>query len=401
MPPRKKSKSNQQIDTRRNSVLAQLENAIDKINNVVTLCSETASQLAQEGKIEQMLAVINSPGYLSVVDAVKTFVQAAVQENDLPNENTQAQETTTTSSSRYDVLITAKNNSIMTPHQAYKQALKLVKIQASDWHNTDAKSVRFEMMCVEHANILEKTIREGTTQDGTKFSDHVEASIFITSAYAIKSVAIPADEFKKIMWAKGIEVELNTAMATLLENNHFWFRSPQDIENVDVHTNGADKYWVSIYCSKKSFDRFLAHPGSIRKVSMEEDMRPVIVYEQVRHDLCFNCLEICPGSNKCRGKAKCRFCSSFNHKSTDCTQKRHPVCFRCRVSPTAKEIEDIKRDLEHDEDISNPEIKSPLIVHAKNHKYDHDALSSKCNFIRERVNTVLAQKRAAAKNEYK
>lgn len=403
MPPatRKRAKKgdSQDSENRDSLVIAKLENSIDKINDIITNCAEATAVACKEGKIEQMTALLNSPGYLATIDLLRQCYITSNSETTRASSKTNEDEAYTVSNSRYDVLITSKKDSTLTPMQAYQHAIKVAKVQASDWHDTDAKTMRFEMMCIEHANTLDKTLREGTLFDGIKLADLVESSILISSAYSVKTIGISKDDHAKITWATGTEVELNTAMDTLIENNHFWFRQRQDIENVNIHSNNSDKFWVTIYTSKKAYDRFLTYPGNIRRVALDKDIRPVITYEQVRHDACYNCLEVCPGSNKCTKSAKCRFCGDNKHKSNECTKKRKPRCFRCRIPPTEKEIEDIKAELSQLEDIANPQNISPYKIHAERHHYNHDALSNKCPFIRERVNHVLALKRAAAKNE--
>lgn len=395
----KKSDHKQEDDSRNRLALAKLENSLEKINNVITSCSDAAAQLSKEGKFDQMLAVINAPGYLSSVEAIKECFRAVSNESNIQDSSNDTINRTTVSNSRYDVLITTKANSTMSPMQAYQHAIKIANIQASDWHDTDAKSTRFEMMCIEHANQFEHILRTGIKEDGTKLADLVEVSILIASAYSIKTVAITTADHAKITWVQGTEVELNNAMDILRENNHFWFHSNSDIENVSVHSNNKGKYWVTVFISKNAFHRFLSYPGNIRKLALDGNLRPVMVYEQVKHDVCYNCLEVCPGSSQCKKPTICRFCGGQRHKSNECRNKKQPTCFRCRVAPTEKEIQDIHDELTKNEDIADDSTqKTPHRIHAEQLGYDHDALSNKCNFIRGRINTVLAQKRATAKN---
>lgn len=390
-----------------NAILQALTPSINKINNIIAFVADSAEASHKAGKTQEMLEIINGPGYIASLDAINNIVNKLSISSDSPNLTTTMDTATTQTNSKYDVVITVKEGVQRTALQIYQEAIEKINIQASDWTAIDARSMKFQMMCPEYAEKLDTYLHSEKNNEGTPYADLVESSVIIKSAYAVKTVGFESDTFKKIKWITGTKVNLEVAIPTLVKHNHYWFRSTNEIENIELHSNRQSKHWITIFTSKASFDRFLSYQGNIRKISLDLDIRPIAVYEQIRHDYCYNCLVENHSSDRCHLPSRCRFCG-LDHPSQECGNKKFPICFRCSITPSQQDLDDLVDEDITDSPTGNNAVDTPdeaakqqrlLRLFATHNNFDHEALSNRCKVIRDRINALLATKRAAFRNQ--
>ena len=415
-----------QLDTEEQQMAAfstdMLKEALTSVKTVVCTCAKMASAASDKGDTALMLQVVNSPGYLASLDALKEHMKLRntqiKQACGIANANDDAACRPT--DSHYDLYVTAKPDVTITDLELYIDAVEFLDIHAHDWFNVDTKSLRFEMMSLETAQEFDRHIKFGTLTDGRLVKDLFDSHISIRSAYSVKSVGLPKSSLISIPWlSKKLEVDFTKAKASLEKLNKFWFFNSFQLENIEVKSN-RDKVWIQFFVARECFERFLRFPGQTRKIHLGGNGRSVNVWEQVKHDFCYNCLEVMHGEGRCTYDPRCRYCGCY-HVSLGCKYSAAPECFRCRppdteLSPVDETLTSDEEEVmdESDSNVDNPGTsKDPSSINNDQHLdspksptpadqlgYAHDALSMKCPLVRKRSNLALQNQRALARENY-
>lgn len=276
------------------------------------------------------------------------------------------------SKATYYVQLKSLTNENRDALMVYRKGIESIASQM-DGFSVINNDIRVRVPSLEYATKAVAALKSASFE-GKMISELYEISTVTKSFYSIKSKAISKAELTSLPWvtpdedeAKNYSIDFDLAINKLLKYNDLYFKSPTDIENIEIKNadDKSEKFMIQIYVSTASYIRFLTRSTRGKNVDMEKFL--LLFFEEVYLDVCFRCLNEGHGSRSgCKAPAVCKYCGA-NHESKACDQRGQPCCFRCKG----------RRDSTGNQIPTN-----------------HNALASTCPFIRRiKQDTLERQKR--------